>query len=33
MPSFWEYGYLYVSILSVLVVIGLIIFGKRKKWF
>lgn len=29
----WKYGYLYVSALSVAVVILLIVIGKRKKWF
>ena len=29
----WKYGYLYVSLLSVFVVVMLIIIGKRKKWF
>lgn len=34
MPEFaWKYGYLYVIILSILVVIALGIYGKRKKWF
>ncbi len=34
MPEFrWKYGYLYVILLSVSVVAGLIILGKRKKWF
>lgn len=29
----WKYGYLYVILLSVIVVAGLVIIGKRKKWF
>lgn len=29
----WQYGYLYVIILSIIVVILLIIIGKKKKWF
>ena len=29
----WKYGYLYVTALSVFVVILLIIIGKKKKWF
>lgn len=29
----WKYGYLYVTALSVIVVVLLIIIGKRKKWF
>lgn len=29
----WKYGYLYVSILSLAIVILLIIIGKKKKWF
>ncbi len=34
MPEFaWKYGYLYVIILSGLVVAALLILGKRKKWF
>lgn len=34
MPElYWKYGYLYVTILSVLVVIMLVLFGKKKKWF
>lgn len=34
MPEFaWKYGYVYVIVLSVLVVAFLIILGKRKKWY
>ena len=34
MPEFdWQYGYLYVILLSLVVVIGLIIIGKFKNWF
>ena len=34
MPEFaWKYGYVYVIILSVLVVTVLTIIGKKKKWF
>ena len=34
MPEFkWRYGYIYVILLSVSVVAGLIVLGKRKKWF
>ena len=34
MPEFaWKYGYLYVIILSVFVVVAFILVGKRKKWF
>ena len=29
----WEYGYIYVIILSVLIVAILGIIGKKKKWF
>ncbi len=29
----WKYGYLYVTILSVLIVLLLVIIGKKKKWF
>lgn len=29
----WKYGYLYVSLLSLAVVILLIVIGKKKKWF
>lgn len=29
----WKYGYLYVGILSVAVIVLLIIIGKKKKWF
>lgn len=29
----WEYGYIYVIILSVLIVALLVIVGKKKKWF
>ena len=34
MPEFaWKYGYLYVILLSVFVVVAFILVGKRKKWF
>ncbi|MBR3737864.1 MAG: magnesium transporter, partial [Eubacterium sp.] len=34
MPEFaWEYGYVFVIALSVLVVTSLILIGKKKKWF
>lgn len=34
MPEFsWKFGYIYVILLSIAVVIALIIVGKRKKWF
>ena len=34
MPEFgWKYGYIYVIILSVIVVTALLIIGKKKKWF
>lgn len=34
MPEFyWKYGYVYVIVLSVLVVALLIVFGKKRKWF
>ncbi len=34
MPEFtWKYGYLYVSVLSVAVVVLLALIGKKKKWF
>ena len=34
MPEFtWEYGYVFVIALSVLVVSSLILIGKKKKWF
>ena len=34
MPEFgWKYGYAFVATLSVAVVIGCVIFFKRKKWF
>lgn len=34
MPEFaWKYGYLYVIILSAVVVAALTIFGKKRKWF
>lgn len=29
----WKYGYLYVTVLSIFVVILLILIGKKKKWF
>lgn len=29
----WKYGYLYVSLLSLFIVLLLVIIGKRKKWF
>ncbi|MBQ0041971.1 MAG: hypothetical protein KBS85_01445 [Lachnospiraceae bacterium] len=29
----WKYGYLYVGILSVFVVVLLVVIGKKKKWF
>ncbi len=29
----WKYGYLYVTLLSVFVVVLLVIIGKKKKWF
>lgn len=29
----WKYGYVYVTVLSLLVVVSLIVIGKRKKWF
>lgn len=33
-PEFsWDYGYLYVIVLSVIIVVGCIIFFKKKKWF
>ena len=34
MPEFyWRYGYLYVILLSIVVVLALVLVGKRKKWF
>ena len=34
MPEFgWKYGYIYVIVLSVVVVTALLIVGKKKKWF
>ncbi len=34
MPEFaWRYGYVYVILLSVIVVLGFVLIGKRKKWF
>ena len=34
MPEFtWKYGYLYVILLSVVVIVPLIIYGKKKNWF
>ncbi len=34
MPEFaWKYGYLYVIVLSAVVVAALTIFGKKRKWF
>ncbi len=29
----WKYGYFYVSVLSIMIVVLLVIVGKRKKWF
>lgn len=29
----WRYGYLYVSVISVITVILLVVIGKKKKWF
>lgn len=29
----WEYGYVYVTVLSVIVVLLLVLIGKKKKWF
>lgn len=29
----WKFGYLYVAILSVAIVVALVIIGKKKKWF
>ena len=34
MPEFnWKFGYLYVILLSIIVIVPLIIYGKHKKWF
>jgi magnesium transporter len=34
MPEFtWKYGYIYVILLSVVVVTALTVFAKKKKWF
>lgn len=34
MPEFaWRYGYLYVILLSVIVVLGFVLIGRRKRWF
>lgn len=34
MPElYWKYGYLYVTLLSISIVVLLIIIGKKKKWF
>ncbi len=34
MPEFnWKFGYLYVILLSIIVITPLIIYGKHKKWF
>ena len=34
MPEFaWKYGYIYVILLSVITVCGLVLLGRKKKWF
>ncbi len=34
MPEFyWRYGYVYVILLSIIVVLTLVLIGRRKKWF
>lgn len=34
MPElYWRYGYLYVTLLSIFIVVMLVLIGKRKKWF
>jgi magnesium transporter len=34
MPEFkWRFGYLYVILLSIAVVLSFVLVGKRKKWF